>query len=146
MDTIKYEVTIMDSNDYIVKYRKDRKLSQKSFAELYDVPLSTLRKWEQKESTPSKFFIEMLKKNEEDNHLIKIENDNKVYFFDLNKMIIYDNLNNGIRVNRDITKLNRNNLFIMLNQLYEDYYKAIERFEILCTLDEKGNSKWRELK
>ena len=136
----------MDSSDYLVKYRKERKLSQRQFAKAYNVPLSTLRKWEQKESTPSKFFIEMIKKDEEDNPLIKITNENTTYMFDKNRMVVYDNLQTGIKVNYDITSINKDNLFIILGQLFEDYYKMIERFKAQCKLDRKGNTKWRELK
>lgn len=88
----------------------------------------------------------MIKKDEKDNQLIIITNENTTYMFDKNRKIVYDNLQTGIKINYDIMSINKNNLFIILNQLFDDYYKMIEKFEIKCMLDRKNNTKWRELK
>lgn len=136
----------MDSSDYIVEYRKNRNLSQQKFADLYNVPVSTLRKWEQKESKPSRYFVDMLKNNEKDNHLITLKNDNKTYMFDSKKKIVYNNSGTGIMVNYDITTINKNNLFIILDQLFEDYTMMIGRFATMCILESKGDIELCRLK
>ena len=45
----------------ISEYRKKLHLSQPAFAKKFDIPLSTLRKWEQKKSVPSTARIGLFK-------------------------------------------------------------------------------------
>lgn len=136
----------MDIYELVREFRKKQHLSQSEFSKKYNVPLSTLRKWEQKESKPSKYFIELINRELNNRDLITISDDKDAYTFDANNMIVYNNMGIGIKVPYDISKVNRNNALIILNELFEDYYKIIDKYNAQCLFDKKGNSKWRKLK
>ena len=44
----------------IKELRESTGMTQKSFAETYGIPLSTLRKWEQKEASPAPYVVNLL--------------------------------------------------------------------------------------
>ena len=103
----------MDTNDLVREYRKKLKLSQSEFAKRFNVPISTLRKWEQKEVKPSKYFIEMIKKETSNNDLITIEDDDEVFIYNIETMIVTDS--KGTNVNhpqaKDLLGFKRSLLF-----------------------------------
>lgn len=141
------EVTNMDTYTYLVNYRKEKKLSQDQFSKIYQIPVSTLRKWEQKESKPSKYFIRMLM-NEDKNtkQCIKFSNGKERYIYDYINNIIYDKLNTGIKLHYDVRKISKDRVFIMLEQLFRDYYTMIGKFDIQCVIDKEQKGKWHRLK
>ena len=136
----------MDTNDLIRDYRKKLKLSQSEFSKRFNVPISTLRKWEQKEVKPSRYFIEMIKKETSNNNLIRIEGDDEVFVYNPETMIVTDSKRTNIKLPYDISTLRKDNLAIILSELYEDHYKSMKRFISLCELNKKGTGKWRRLK
>lgn len=136
----------MDTNDYLKEFRKKMKLSQNEFAKRFNVPVSTLRKWEQKETKPSKYFVEMLRGLESNKNLYTISNNKYFFQFDKQNMIVYNNKGIGIKIDFDIAKSNKDNLIILLNGLFDDYSKIISKFNTLCRIDAEGRSKWIELK
>lgn len=136
----------MDTNDLVREYRKKLKLSQSEFAKRFNVPISTLRKWEQKEVKPSKYFIEMIKKETSNNDLITIEADDEVFIYNTETMIVTDSKGTNIKLPYDISTLKKENLVIILSELYEEYYRSMKRFVSLCELNKKGTGKWRQLK
>lgn len=137
----------MDTSEYIVNYRKNKKLSQSQFSKLFNIPISTLRKWEQKESNPSKYFIQMLlNEDKEGKQFVSFENEEVKYLYDFHNSIVYDKLNTGIKINYDIRKISKDNIIQMLDQLFNDYYKLVDKFEIQCSIDEEQKGKWHRLK
>jgi len=47
------------TGDQVVEFRKRIGLSQREFAVEFDIPLGTLRRWEQEQSSPSKSRLEL---------------------------------------------------------------------------------------
>lgn len=136
----------MDTSNFVKEFRKKTKLSQSDFAKRFNVPLSTLRKWEQKETNPSKYFVELLLNLDSNKDLCTISNNKYYYQYDKRNMIVYNNKGIGLKIDFDITKSNKDNLIIMLNGLFDDYKKIVNKFNTLCKIDAEGNSKWIELK
>lgn len=135
----------MDTYDLVRNYRKQLKLSQSEFSKRYSIPLSTLRKWEQKESKPSKYFIELISKEMNDKNIFVIEGKDTVYKYDTVNSIVYNNMGVGINIDYDIRKINKNNVLIVLEDLFNDYYKMMDKFNIQCSIDKKGNNTRRRL-
>ena len=48
----------------INEIRKKTKLTQKEFADKYNIPVRTIQKWERNGSTPPDYVIELIEKNE----------------------------------------------------------------------------------
>lgn len=136
----------MDTSNFVKEFRKKTKLSQSDFAKRFNVPLSTLRKWEQKETNPSKYFVELLLNLDSNKDFYTISNNKYYYQYDKRNMIVYNNKGIGLKIDFDITKSNKDNLIIMLNGLFDDYKKIVNKFNTLCKIDAEGNSKWIELK
>ena len=44
----------------IKELRESTGLTQKAFAEMYGIPISTLRKWEQGEASPAAYVVNLL--------------------------------------------------------------------------------------
>ena len=70
----------------IKELRESTGMTQKSFAEAYGIPLSTLRKWEQKEASPAPYVVNLLARAlpETDSAFQKIAGrDGRRYFVEL---------------------------------------------------------------
>ena len=120
-------------------------LTQKAFAEIYEIPLSTLRKWEQGESTPASYFVKLL------NQTIPSINDNVVeykdskgcsYFYNKSKSEVLDSVGNSIRINEDLEDVKKPNLILYLEDLFDDFYHIQERFDRDCRIDKKEDIIW----
>ncbi len=51
----------MDIMEYMIKELRDMTgMTQKAFAQMYGIPLSTLRKWEQGEASPAPYVLRLI--------------------------------------------------------------------------------------
>lgn len=74
---------------YVIRELRDSTgLTQKEFANMYGIPLSTLRKWEQGESSPAPYVLNLLARTlpSIQDTLWKINGSNGIiYYYDKNK-------------------------------------------------------------
>ena len=66
----------------IKEIRNTTGLSQRSFSKMFNIPISTLQKWEQGESSPTPYIIKLIANQ------LPIENDNMYKIEDNNGKII----------------------------------------------------------
>ena len=120
-------------------------MTQKAFAELYKIPLSTLRKWEQGDSTPPAYVARLifgtLPFSHENMSEIKVTDD-ETYYYDADNMIVSDAYGNIIKISEDMTDVNKHNLGIYLSELYEAFHEIQEKFNRDCKYDKIENIIW----
>jgi len=128
----------------IKEIRLKLKLSQKEFSDRFEIPISTLRKWEQAQVSPSKYLINLLLKTtpELSKEILVIGKDNKTYFIDRHQKTIYDRHGNSIKYTGDIDKVNKNNLIIYLDNCFESLYNIQRNLNISIMRDPIDNIEW----
>lgn len=120
-------------------------LTQKEFALKYDIPLGTLRRWEYGESKPAPYLLKLiaLQLPTPMAELEKIDGTNgRSYFYDKNKKIIIDNMGTYIKIKEDISGVNKDNLILYLNDLFDSYYAIVDKFNLDCKYDKIENIVW----
>lgn len=124
--------------------RKETGLTQKAFAEMYEIPVSTLRKWEQHEATPPDYVIRLIAMSlpSVDKNLLHISDGDNEYFYDGAKREVIDSYGNHIRVKFDLGRIKKHNLPIYLRDLFEAFYDAQNRFDRDCEYDIKEDILW----
>ena len=131
---------------YLIRELRDATgMTQKEFANMYKIPLSTLRKWEQGEASPAPYVIELLARTipSEKQSLMKIVGDKEtLYYFDRNQKVLFDALGNSIIVQEDLTEVKRENLSLYVQELFEDFYEIQAKFNRDCKYDQKEDIIW----
>lgn len=72
---------------------------------MYEIPLSTLRKWEQGEASPAPYVLKLIAKTlpSADTSMQQIHGeDGIVYYYDKHKRTVSDMLGNAIMIREDI--------------------------------------------
>ncbi len=134
-------ITIRDVKDI----RRSTGLTQKAFAEMFGIPINTLRKWEQHEAAPPTYLVRLIAKSlpSPENALEKIEDSKgNVYYYDSTKMLVMDSSGNAIPIHEDLEGVKRKNLGLYLHDLFEAYYKIQEKFDRDCRFDKEENIIW----
>ena len=120
-------------------------LSQKQFAERFGIPLSTLRKWEQGESRPADYVIQMLADRipgpDAGIKVIKCHNGEKYYYNELLRTIS-DSTGVKIVIHTDLNGVKEENLPLYVKDLFESYYYILEKFDRDCTYDKSDGIIW----
>ena len=136
---------------YLMKeLRKKSGMTQKEFAEHYEIPISTLRKWEQGEASPAPYVLKLIAGTLPGNNMemLKLEGRNGLlYYYDQRAGMVYDQIGNGIKVEKDLTDVKAQNLIIYLEELYEAFYEAQNKFNRDCQYDKEEDviwTKWEE--
>lgn len=131
---------------YSIKELRDLTgMTQKEFAHRYQIPVSTLRKWEQGDASPAKYFISLLAGfiPGTDEHLRGIKGENgKTFYYDRVRQMVYDEQGNGIAVEEDLNEVKEANLAIYLEDLFESYYEIRNKFNRDCRLDRDDDIIW----
>jgi len=131
---------------YMIKELRDSTgLTQKDFADMYGIPLSTLRKWEQGESSPAPYVLNLLAKTLPctNDTLWKINGANGiVYYYDKNKRTVTDMRGNSIMVQEDLMEIKEQNLILYLQDLFEGFYAVQEKFNRDCRFDKEDDIIW----
>ena len=120
-------------------------LTQKAFATQFDIPLSTLRKWEQGEASPAPYIVQLIARQlpSADDSLQRSTGKNgKGYYYDPAKRSVRDAYGNEIKVDEDLSDIKRQNLLIYLDDLFEAFYAARDRFKRDCRYDRKEDILW----
>lgn len=120
-------------------------LTQKEFAEKYDIPIGTLRRWEYGESQPAPYVIKLIARTipMDFSCYEMIEDRNgKKYYYDQTAMMLYDSSGTKIEINEDLTGVKRENIGIYVAELFETYYEMMDRFNRDCEYDKKESIIW----
>lgn len=129
-----------------VKELRDRtNLSQSKFAEKYGIPVSTLRKWEQGETTPAPYVISMLAKQIKGSseNLKKIEcKDGEVFYYDPLATTLSDIYGNSIVIKETLDGVKSQNLPLYVKDLFESFYEIQKKFEQDIIYDKKFDIIW----
>lgn len=131
---------------YIKELRESTNLSQKEFADMFHIPVSTLRKWEQNESTPPVYVVNLitnslpqLNKNYEEYYGT---GENKFYL-DRENNRVGDSLGNWISFHEDISNVIEENIGIYIENLFSKYYEIVKNFDNELKYDKIHKIKWR---
>ena len=120
-------------------------LSQTQFAKKFSIPISTLRKWEQRDSTPASYFVKLLSAaipiDKRDMRKIT-SRDGTNYYYNQTAEIIYDSTGTGIKINADLKGVKEENLPLYVQDLFESYYEIVEKFNRDCEYDKKDDIIW----
>ena len=125
--------------------RESTGMTQKAFAMAYDIPLSTLRKWEQGESKPAPYVMKLIAGTlpRADASLRKITaSDGRIYYYDQNQSNVSDAQGNQIRIREGLEGVKEQNLAIYLTDLFEDFYRARDKFERDLKYDREEDILW----
>ena len=120
-------------------------MTQEAFAEMYRIPVSTLRKWEQGEASPPPYVIDLIARTiPGTNSSLRIikGREGDIYYYDRSKRQVSDVTGNWIFVREDLEGVKEPNLGIYLHDLYEDFYEIQERFNNDCRLDKTEDIIW----
>ena len=131
---------------YIKELRESTGLSQSEFANLFNIPVSTLRKWEQNDSTPPAYVIDLIKKalpfNDKQFSCYLGSNGDKYYLDEENKRVS-DSLGNWISFHEDINGVIEDNIGIYIENLFQAYKEAVANFDKELKFDKINKIKWR---
>ena len=114
----------------IKELRESTGMTQIAFSEAYGIPVSTLRKWEQKEAAPAPYVINLLARALPitDASLKKIQGKNeKVYYYDNVRRFVSDMRGNRIYIQEDLEDVKEQNLVLYLEELFERFYEIQEK-------------------
>ncbi len=129
----------------IKELRAKTGLSQQKFADLFDIPVSTLRKWEQGESSAPRYVVDLIARSlpSSDSSLEKIEGkDGAIFYYDKAKHTVTDVKGNHITISEDLSDVKRQNLKLYISDLFESFYEIQERFNRDCRYDKQEDIIW----
>lgn len=131
-------------NNEIKLLREKTKMTQRQFANTFNIPLSTLRKWEQGESNPAPYLVKLISKliNINNSDLQLIKSNTRDYYYDSINNIVYDSYSNGVKIKYDLNKINKHNICIYLDKLFDKYYIIQDSFNKDCEYDLKEDIIW----
>ena len=129
----------------IRELRESTGMTQKAFAEMYGIPLSTLRKWEQGEASPAPYVVNLLARTlpDTDSALQKLTGrDGVSYYYDKNRKLVSDIRGNKIFIQEDLDGVKGQNLILYLEDLFEHFYEIQEKFNRDCKYDKEEDILW----
>lgn len=147
LDIIYLIVTKKDTFMALIKeLRLASKMSQSEFAKTFNIPLSTLRKWEQFVSTPPKYVINLIEVSipAYNKHLEVIKADNnKKFYIDTKNKKVFDEKGNAITFTESLDGVIKKNLPIYIDDMFNDFYRLQDRFDRDLKYDKKDQIHWR---
>ena len=129
----------------IKEIREVTGMSQKEFAQLYGIPFRTLQNWEQGINTPAPYIINLLAKTLPAlNSTLKEIKGKKgqLYYYDKNQRCVLDISGNKIYVKEDLEDIKEQNLILYLDDLFESFYDAQDKFNRDCKYDKEEDILW----
>lgn len=120
-------------------------LSQRDFSNMFDIPLSTLQKWEQGESSPTPYIIKLIANQLpiDNDNMRKIEDNNgKVYYYNREAGYLIDSIGTKILIGEDLDGVKEKNLSLYVADLFESYYEIVDKFNRDCRLDKTEDIIW----
>ena len=130
----------------VKQLRKSTNKSQREFASTYNIPLSTLKKWEQNESKPAPYVLSLLSSSiDNEKILIEISDAEYSFYYDPVKKVIYNKKGDSIKIDYDILKIKKNNLLIYLEDIFDEYNHMKNEFILRCNFDKRENVEWQRI-
>ena len=120
-------------------------LSQRDFSNMFDIPISTLQKWEQGESSPTPYIIKLIANQLpiDNDNMLKIEDNNgKVYYYNREAGYLIDSIGTKIQIGEDLNGFKEKNLSLYVADLIESYYEIVDKFNRDCRLDKTEDIIW----
>ena len=120
-------------------------LSQMAFAELYGIPVSTLRNWEQGNNSPAPYVLDLISRTLPcmNSMLKEIQGRNgRSYYYDKNQNCVLDLKGNKIYVKEKLEDIKEQNLKIYLDDLFDAFYEIQEKFDCDCRYDQEEDILW----
>ena len=120
-------------------------MTQKEFANRYGRPLSTLRKWEQGESSPAPYVLNLLAQTIPNFNgcLQQIRGTGEnVYYYDPLQKTVTDKRGNTILIQEDLESVKTQNLVLYLQELFESFYEIQDKFNRDCKYDKEEDILW----
>jgi transcriptional regulator with XRE-family HTH domain len=129
-----------------IRSLRDRtKMSQKEFAKHFDIPLSTLRKWEQGEAKPAPYVVKLLamqiRGKAEELKTINCK-DGSIFYYDQLQCTLSDTKGNTIIVHENLSGVKEQNLPLYVKDLFEAYYEIQDKFDRDCRFDKTEDIIW----
>ena len=132
-------------NIIIRELRESTGLTQKAFAELFGIPVSTLRKWEQGEASPPTYLVNMMARlipaKRKGLQIIASRHGSKYYYDEAQKMLM-DSKGNSIYIQESLTGVKSENLPLYVEDLFESFYEIQEKFNRDCRFDKQEDIIW----
>ena len=129
----------------VKEIREATGMSQKAFAEMYGIPISTLRNWEQGMNSPAPYIVNLLSRTlpSMNSTLKKIDGKNGCsYYYDSNQKCVLDIKGNRIYVKEELEGVKEQNLALYLDDLFDGLYEIRDRFERDCKFDKEEDILW----
>lgn len=128
----------------IRELRESTGMTQKAFAEMYGIPLSTLRKWEQGEASPASYVVNLLARALPctDLNLQKIPGKDSCFYYDKKQKSVSDMRGNKIFIQEELEGVKEQNLVLYLEELFESFYEIQEKFNRDCKYDKEEDILW----
>ena len=129
----------------IKELRDSTGMTQKEFASRYGIPISTLRKWEQGESSPAPYVAALLARTlpDTESSLKRIKTrDGKTYYYSPVKKEVSDVKGNRITIQEDLVGVKEQNLALYLEDLFEGFYRLQDKFNRDCRYDKEEDILW----
>ena len=129
----------------IKEIRNTTGLSQRSFSKMFNIPISTLQKWEQGESSPTPYIIKLIANQLpiDNNNMCKIEDNNgKIYYYNRDAGYLIDSIGTKIQIGEDLYGVKEKNLSLYVADLFESYYEIVDKFNRDCRLDKTEDIIW----
>ena len=129
----------------IKELRDSTGMTQKEFASRYGIPISTLRKWEQGESSPAPYVAALLARTlpDTESSLKRIKTrSGKTYYYNPVKKEVSDVKGNRITIQEDLEGVKEQNLALYLEDLFEGFYRLQDKFNRDCRYDKEEDILW----
>lgn len=129
----------------IKEIREATEMSQKAFAELYGIPLSTLRNWEQGINSPAPYVLDLISRTLPtlNSTLKEIQGKSgRSYYYDENQNCVLDIKGNRIYIKEKLENIKKQNLKLYLDDLFDDFYMIQEKFDRDCKYDQEEDILW----
>lgn len=120
-------------------------MTQREFAKHYGIPVSSLRKWEQGESSPPSYVISLIARTipstNKSLHTFTNEKGDK-YYYDETIGAVYDAYGNQVFISAELHDVKEQNLLIYLEELFDGFHKLQDKFNRDCLLDAEEDILW----
>ena len=129
----------------IKEIRNTTGLSQRSFSKMFNIPISTLQKCEQEESSPTPYIIKLIANQLpiDNDNMCKIEDNNgKIYYYNRDAGYLIDSIGTKIKIGEDLDGVKEKNLSLYVADLFESYYEIVDKFNRDCRLDKTEDIIW----
>lgn len=129
----------------IKEMREATGMSQKAFANMYGIPIGTLRNWEQGSNSPASYVVNLLARTLPNGNctLKEINGKNgRTYYYDKNQRCLLDIQGNRIYIREDLDDIKEQNLVLYLDDLFERFYEIQDKFDRDCKYDKEEDILW----